>query len=86
MSKKSRFSNRAVKHSSRTIIACNIENENRLSVYPHVGWFLQMQVTYYTEQLLSFEYQLLELKSSIRNHAANILYTVIHYVHTRLQR
>ena len=28
---------------------------------------MQMQVAYYTEQLLSFEYQLLQLRRSIRN-------------------
>ena len=29
-----RFSNRTVKHSSRTVIACDKENDNHLSVYP----------------------------------------------------
>ena len=43
---------------------------------------LQMQVTYNTEQLLSFEYQSLHLRRSFRNHAC----MHINYLHTKLQR
>ena len=37
--------------------------------YYVLGMMIQMQVTYYTEHLLSFEYQLLQLRRSFRNDA-----------------
>ena len=59
--------------SNRTVITCDKENDEVLNprriICSALGMVLQMQVTDYTKQLLSIEYQLLQLRRSIRNHA-----------------
>ena len=60
--KRSRFS----RHSNIAVIACNRENESHLSVYPleaskFLVWCCKCKL--HNGQLLSFEYQLLQLRS-----------------------
>ena len=81
---RSRFSNRTVKHSNRTVIACKREP---LSVYPqeaNCSWHGDVNASYilyiHTEQLLSFQYQLLPATQKI-----NQKLRIIFYMHTKLQ-